>query len=170
MKKNLVLLGMMAVGKTTIGKLVAKKEGLKFIDIDKSIERKFSMKVSEIFRNKGEKFFRKEEKKETLKSLNQINCIIALGGGTFMNKVARNIILKKSVSVWLDVNLITLNKRIKWNKNRPLLFDEIDSKKKITELYNKRKNVYKLANHRIDCNNLSKESIVDEIINFYKNE
>tara|TARA_B100001123_G_C14903589_1_gene864864 strand:- start:218 stop:730 length:513 start_codon:yes stop_codon:yes gene_type:complete len=169
-KKNLVLLGMMAVGKTTIGKLVAKKEGLKFIDTDKSIEKKFAMKISEIFKEKGENFFRTEEKKETLRSLNKVNCVIAIGGGAFMNKIIRNTILKKSVSIWLDVNLITLDKRIKWNKNRPLLSDEKDSKKRITELYNKRKNIYKLADYRISCDNLSKENIVNEIVNFYKNE
>ena len=69
MKKNLVLLGMMAVGKTTLGKIVAKKQKLKFIDIDTSIEKKNVMTIEEIFKKKGEKFFRMEEEKETLKSL-----------------------------------------------------------------------------------------------------
>ena len=69
MKKNLVLLGMMAAGKTTLGKIVAKKQKLKFIDIDKSIEKKNVMTIEEIFKKKGEKFFRMEEEKETLKSL-----------------------------------------------------------------------------------------------------
>ena len=58
MKKNLVLLGMMGVGKTTLGKIVAKKQGLRFIDTDKSIEKNNSMKISEIFEKRGEKFFR----------------------------------------------------------------------------------------------------------------
>ena len=69
MRKNLVLLGMMGVGKTTIGKIVAKKQGLVFVDTDTNIEKKCSMKISEIFRKKGEKFFRIEEEKEVLKSL-----------------------------------------------------------------------------------------------------
>ena len=69
MKKNLVLLGMMGVGKTTVGKIVAKKQGLEFIDTDVNIEKKCSMKILEIFRKKGEKFFRSEEEKEVLKSL-----------------------------------------------------------------------------------------------------
>ena len=67
MKKNLVLLGMMAVGKTTLGKIVAKKQDLKFIDIDASIEKKNSMTIKEIFKKKGEKFFRDLEEKEVLK-------------------------------------------------------------------------------------------------------
>ncbi len=69
MKKNLVLLGMMAVGKTTLGKIVAKIQGLEFIDIDTNIEKRNSMSINEIFNKKGEKFFRTEEEKEVLNSL-----------------------------------------------------------------------------------------------------
>ena len=69
MKKNLVLLGMMGVGKTTVGKIVAKKQGLEFVDTDTNIEEKCSMKISEIFKKKGEIFFRTEEEQEVLKSL-----------------------------------------------------------------------------------------------------
>tara|TARA_B100000315_G_scaffold31587_1_gene26675 strand:+ start:179 stop:412 length:234 start_codon:yes stop_codon:yes gene_type:complete len=68
-KKNLVLLGMMAVGKTTLGKIVAKIQGLEFIDIDTNIEKRNSMSINEIFNKKGEKFFRTEEEKEVLNSL-----------------------------------------------------------------------------------------------------
>ena len=121
MKKNLVLLGMMAVGKTTLGKIVAKKQELKFIDIDASIEKKNFMTIKEIFKKKGEKFFRMEEEKETLKSLKKNNCIIALGGGAFMNKTIRGNILKNAISIWLNVDIKTLNKRVKWNQKRPLL-------------------------------------------------
>ena len=121
MKKNLVLLGMMGVGKTTVGKIVAKKQGLEFIDTDKNIEESCSMKISEIFKQKGENFFRIEEKKEVLKSLKKKNCVIALGGGAFINVDIRKDVLKNAISIWLDIDLKTLNKRIKWNKNRPLL-------------------------------------------------
>ena len=69
MKKNLVLLGMMAVGKTTLGKIVAKIQRLKFIDIDANIEKKNSMSINKIFNKKGEEFFRTEEEKEVLNSL-----------------------------------------------------------------------------------------------------
>ena len=69
MRKNLVLLGMMGVGKTTLGKIVAKKAGLKFIDTDANIEENCLMKISEIFKKKGEEFFRLQEEKEVLGSL-----------------------------------------------------------------------------------------------------
>ena len=167
MKKNLVLLGMMAVGKTTLGKIVAKKQELKFIDIDASIEKKNSMTIKEIFKKKGEKFFRMEEENEILKSLEKNNCVIALGGGAFMNKTARENILKNAISIWLRVDIKILNQRIKWNRKRPLLKEE-NNQKKITELYAERKNIYKLANHQIACDNLSKKNIAEKIIALYE--
>ena len=167
MKKNLVLLGMMAVGKTTLGKIVAKKQKLKFIDIDASIEKKNSMTIKEIFKKKGEKFFRMEEEKEVLKSLEKNNCVIALGGGAFMNKTVRENILKNAISIWLNVDIKTLNQRIKWNQKRPLLKEE-NNQKKITELYAERKNIYKLANHQIACDKLSKKNIAEKIIALYE--
>ena len=167
MKKNLVLLGMMAVGKTTLGKIVAKKQELKFIDIDASIEKKNSMTIKEIFKKKGEKFFRMEEENEILKSLEKNNCVIALGGGAFMNKTVRKNILKNAISIWLSVDIKTLNQRIKWNRKRPLLKEE-NNQKKITELYAERKNIYKLANHQIACDKLSKENIAKKIIALYE--
>ena len=94
MKKNLILLGMMAVGKTTVGKIVAKKQKLAFVDIDKLIEKENLMTISEIFKKKGEKFFRMEEEKEVLKFSNKSDHVIALGGGAFMNKTIRNYVLK----------------------------------------------------------------------------
>ena len=169
MKKNLVLLGMMAVGKSTLGKIVAKKQDLIFIDTDLNIEKKCAMKISEIFKNKGEKFFRILEEREVLESLKKSKCVIALGGGAFMKKTIRDRILKDSVSIWLDVNLKTLNKRVNWNKKRPLINEE-DSQMKINQLYAERKNIYKMANYRINCNNLSKEDIANKIITFYEKQ
>ena len=85
-----------------------------------------------------------------------------------MDKVVRNNILKNAVSVWLDVNLITLNKRVKWNKKRPLL-DTKNTQKKLDELYFNRKTIYKLANYKINCDNLTKDIIAKKIISFYEN-
>jgi len=162
-------LGMMGVGKSTLGKIVAKKQGLVFIDTDLNIERKYSMKIPEIFNKKGEKFFRQQEEKEVLKSLNKNECVIALGGGAFMEKKVRDKILKNSVSIWLDINLKTLNRRVKWNKKRPLLHGE-NTKAVINKLYAQRKNIYNLAKYKINCNDLSKESIIKKIIVFYEKQ
>ena len=169
MKKNLVLLGMMGVGKTTLGKIVAKKVGLKFIDTDANIEKSCAMKISEIFKEKGEKYFRLEESKEVLKSLKESNTVIALGGGAFLNKTIRNNVLKNAISIWLDADLKELYKRTKWNHKRPLL-DQEDNKEKIQKLYNERKNIYKLANHKIICKRMNKNSIAKKIISFYEKQ
>ena len=166
-RKNLVLLGMMGAGKTALGKIVAKKQKLEFIDVDRAIEKKNLMTINEIFKKKGEEFFRKEEEIEVLKSLKKDKCLVALGGGAFMNKNIRENVLNNTVSVWLEVDLKTLSKRISFNNKRPLL-KEVDKKKEIKEIYNKRKNIYKLANHKISCGKLDKEAIVNKIIKLYE--
>ena len=167
MKKNLVLLGMMGVGKTTLGKLVAKNQGLEFIDTDANIENKNSMTINEIFEQKGENFFRLEEKKEILNLLSKQDCVIALGGGAFMDKTIRESVLKNAISVWLDIDLKILNQRLKWNQKRPLL-KKYNNQKKLNELYEQRKNVYQLANHKIVCDKLNIEDIVNRIIRLYE--
>ena len=167
MKKNLVLLGMMGVGKTTLGKIVAEKQKMKFVDIDLNIEKKNSMKIKEIFEKKGEDFFRLEEQEEVIESMKKSDCVIALGGGAFINKTIRENILKNGISVWLDVDVSILNKRVMWNKKRPLL-NEKNNLKKLNELYSKRKKIYKLSNYKIVCKNQSKEDIAKEIISIYE--
>ena len=167
MKKNLILLGMMGVGKTTLGKLVAKNQGLEFIDTDANIENKNSMTINEIFEQKGENFFRLEEKKEILNLLSKQDCVIALGGGAFMDKTIRESVLKNAISVWLDIDLKILNQRLKWNQKRPLL-KKYNNQKKLNELYEQRKNIYQLANHKIVCDKLNKENIANRIIRLYE--
>ena len=167
MKKNLVLLGMMGVGKTTLGKIVAEKQKINFVDIDLNIEKKNSMKIKEIFEKKGEDFFRLEEQEEVIESMKKSDCVIALGGGAFINKTIRENILKNGISVWLDVDVSILNKRVMWNKKRPLL-NEKNNLKKLNELYSKRKKIYKLSNYKIVCKNQSKEDIAKEIISIYE--
>ena len=167
MKKTLILLGMMGAGKSTLGKIVAKKQGLKFIDTDRNVEKNNGMKIDEIFNKKGEKFFREEEEKVVMESMQNENCVIALGGGAFINKTIRDHVLKKSISIWLDADLKILRERIRLNKKRPLLNVKND-KLKLSQLYNERKDIYKLADHKIDCSKLTKIDIVKKIIDFYE--
>jgi shikimate kinase len=166
-KKNLVLLGMMTVGKTTLGKIVAKNLGLSFIDTDKHIEKKNSMSVKEIFEKKGEKFFRLEEKREINKILKKNEYVISLGGGAFIDKSLRNNVLRNSISIWLDLNIKILSRRSKWNKKRPLL-KKTNNFEIIRDIYEKRKNIYKMANHKILCDNLTKKSIASMIEAIYE--
>ena len=169
MKKNLVLLGMMAVGKSTLGKIVAKKLKLQFIDTDKNVENNNTMKIKDIFEKKGEKFFRTEEEKEVLKSLKKENCIIALGGGAFLNNKIRDNILKNSTSIWLDVDIKTLEKRVKWNERRPLL-KKNNNYKMIKKIYEERKKIYKLAKYKIKCDKMNKSDLIKKIILLYEQQ
>ena len=166
MKKNLVLLGMMGVGKTTLGKMLANKYKYNFIDIDSKIEKKNLMSINDIFEKKGESFFRTEEEKITLNSLDEKNCIIALGGGAFTNEKIRKKVLNLSISIWLNADIGLISKRLKMSAKRPLLKNE-NVKKKLDELYAKRKNIYNLANYKVDCDKLSMNEIVKKIMTIY---
>ena len=165
--KNIVFLGMMGSGKTSIGFLVSRKLKLDFFDIDKQIEKKLEMKISNIFNNKGERFFRSYEEKITLDILKKKNIVIALGGGAFMNKNIRNEILKNHVSFWLKLRSDILIKRIKNSTKRPLAINSsnIDLKNMIKD----RSKFYSKALFDIDCNNKPKSEIVNKIINIYEN-
>tara|TARA_B100000767_G_C19448240_1_gene402891 strand:- start:59 stop:574 length:516 start_codon:yes stop_codon:yes gene_type:complete len=167
LKKNLVLTGMMGVGKTTIGKALSEKLKIKLVDVDKIIEYQESTTINRIFEKKGEAYFRKLEKITTLKQLENSNCIIALGGGAFIDKDIRDLILRKSMSFWLDVDLKLLLRRFVNSKKRPLL-NNVDLEKKLNDIYNKRKDVYNTANYKINCNSLTKFAVVRKIVKIYE--
>ena len=167
MEKNLTLTGMMGVGKTTIGKRLAKKLNYAFVDIDKIIEKQEGESISSIFKSKGENYFRKIEIKQTIKELKKDNSVISLGGGAFLNSSIRQYSKKNSVSFWLDVPIETLLKRLKKSKNRPVLGKErTDSS--IKKIYFIRKKFYNKANHRIKCKTLTLKQIIEKILNFYE--
>ena len=165
-KKNLVLLGMMGAGKSTIGSMISNRLNLNFIDIDKLIEKETNMKISEIFEKKGEIFFRNIEEKITLKSLNLFNKVISLGGGGFINKNIRKEVISKNISFWLEWDSLTLFNRIKNSKKRPVAFSK--KKNELVEIIEKRSKIYAKANFKINCNKLSKNEIVKRICKLYE--
>ena len=112
LNKNLILVGNMAAGKSTIGRLLAKKLNLKFFDTDFIIEKKAKMKISEVFKKKGELYFRNLERKIVLNLLNKNNSVISLGGGAFTETV-RKVSQKDNATIWLNWSLKTLIDRIK---------------------------------------------------------
>ena len=164
--KNIVLLGMMGSGKSTIGYLLSNKINSDFYYIDKIIEEEEGLKITEIFENKGENYFRKIEEKICLKILKFNKKIISLGGGSFLNNKIREEIQNNHVSFWLNWNTSTIIRRIKKNKNRPILKGM--SENEINKLIIKRKKIYEKAHLKINCENLSKNEIINKIIKLYE--
>ncbi len=167
MKKSLVLTGMMGVGKSTLGKVLSLKLNSKFVDVDKLIEKREKMSIQNIFKTKDEKYFREIEEKITLEVLDTFPAVIALGGGAFINKNIRDKVLKKSISFWLDSNINTLLKRMSNKKKRPLL-NKDSPKTELIKLYAKRKDAYKMADHKIDCSKYTKNEIIKQILKVYE--
>ena len=121
MTKNLVLTGMMGVGKSTIGKSLAKRLSYNFLDMDRLIEDREGCSINIIFKNKGENYFRKIETSLSLQELKKNNTIISLGGGAFLNNSIRKAVKDTSVSFWLDVSINELVKRLN-QKKKTILF------------------------------------------------
>ena len=167
-KKNIVLIGMMAAGKTTIGFKLAKKLNYNFFDIDVEIEKSENEKIANIFQNKGESYFRKIEEKIALVFLEKNNCVISLGGGAFLNENIRKKIKKNSYSFWLNWKVKTILDRISKNKKRPLALKL--NNKDLANLYRKRVKFYKLSDFKIDCENKNKNEILKNIFKIIVNE
>ena len=165
-KKNLVFLGMMGSGKSSIGFLVSKKLNLKFVDIDNIIEDETGMKIYNIFEKKGEKYFRELEEKITLKVLKTNTNVISLGGGGFINDKIRREVLKNHFSFWLNWDSNTLLERTRNSNKRPVLFKLTDLE--ITSLIKKRLKIYSKAEFKINCNKLTKTEIVKKITKIYE--
>ena len=157
---------MMGSGKTTIGKSLSQKLEMGFADVDAIIEKKVGLSISEIFQNQGEKAFRDVEEIESKKILKKTNLIIALGGGAFINENIRNETKKNSVSVWLDLDVKILYKRVKESKKRPLLKNS--SEEELIKIYNLRKKIYSLADFKVQCGSKNKEQIINEVLQIYE--
>ena len=166
LNKNLILIGMMASGKSTIGRLLARKLNLKFFVTDFIIEKKAKMKIVEIFQKKGESYFRNLEKKIIFNLLNKNNCVISLGGGAFINEAVRKVAQKDNTTIWLNWSLKTLIDRIKKNNKRPVASNLSNNELKDLLIY--RSKIYSKANYKIDCENMQKTEIVNKIIQLLK--
>ncbi len=157
----------MGVGKSTIGKILAKKLNYNFIDVDKLIEEKEGLSINLIFKNKSESYFRNLENEITLLELKKSNSVISLGGGAFINNSIRKSAKKLSTSFWLDVPIDVLIRRLKKSKQRPLLFKK-NTAETIKKIYFDRKKIYNEADHRIKCNSLRSKEIVERILYLYE--
>ncbi len=167
-KENIVFLGMMGSGKTSIGLLVSKKLKLQFFDIDKCIEEQQKMKILDIFKEKGELFFRTLEEKITIDILQKKRIVVALGGGAFLNKNIRNEVLNNHFSFWLKWDNKILIDRIINSPQRPIAYNA--SYEELDKLIKNRSSSYSLADKKVNCNNLTKTQIVSKIMKLYENK
>ncbi len=171
-KNNIVLLGMTGVGKTTIGKILSQSTKFDFIDIDFEIEKAANMKISDFFARYGEKEFRKIEKKILIRNfLNKNNTVISTGAGILGDKEIIKFVKDESISIFLDINLNTLTKRLKKNfRNRPMLAS-VNLEKTLKQMYKDRIEKYNNADIKILVDGLSINQIVSKIIeklNYYE--
>ena len=163
-KNNIFLVGLMGSGKTTIGKLIAKKLRYKFIDTDLLMEEKTGVKVPLIFEYEGEEGFRKREAKILSEVLRLDNIILATGGGIVLSDNNRQQLKERGNVIYLNAEINELAKRLSNDKNRPLL-QNTDIKEKLKELMGHRSFLYEsIADSIIQTKNKRAPDIANEII------
>ena len=161
--RSVVLVGMMGAGKTSVGKRLAAKLGLPFVDADAEIEAGAQLTISEIFERFGELYFREGERKVIARLLNGGPLVLATGGGAFMNATTRQNIAKYGVSIWLKPSFDILLARVRKKSNRPLL-KTADPEQTLRRLLEERTPTYALADLTIESLDGSHDTVVDAIL------
>ena len=159
----IVLIGMMGVGKSTVGRRLALRLGLPFVDADEAIENAAGMTIAEIFEKYGEAGFRDGERRVIARLLDEGPRVIATGGGAFMNDETRALILEKAVAIWLDADIDILVERVSRRDSRPLLKGK-NPRQVLLELAEVRNPVYAQAPLHIRSGDGPHEQTVDRIM------
>jgi shikimate kinase len=161
--RTIVLVGMMGAGKSSIGRKLAARLGIPFVDADAEIEAAADMTIPEIFASKGEAYFRDGEKRVIARLLESGPQVLATGGGAFMNADTRALIGVKGVSVWLKAEFEVLMRRIKRRADRPLLRTD-NPAETLKRLMSERYPAYAQADVTIQSRDVPHETIVSEIL------
>ena len=156
-RRSIVLVGMMGAGKSSVGRRLAARLGIRFVDADAEIESAAGMTVAEIFAKHGEPDFRAGEKRVIARLLDNGPQVLATGGGSIMDQNTRDLIHIKGISVWLKADLDVLMKRTRRRNDRPLA-------EKIQDLLPLREPVYALSDIVVQSRDEPHDIIVDEII------
>lgn len=170
--KHVVLIGMMGVGKTTIGRLVAERLQWPFIDSDALIEQAEGKPISEIFAEKGEPYFRQRELEVIRKVVNDSTpVVLSIGGGAFMNPVVRFLLKEMTATFYLQAGVETLIQRIGSVATRPLLSQgrhgEMPLEQRLRTLLQEREPTYSLANYLIETDGLTSTQITEAITGYH---
>ena len=161
--RPIVLVGLMGAGKTTVGRRLARRLGLAFVDSDEEIERAADHSVGEIFARFGEENFRDGERRVIARLIKGAPKVIATGGGAFVNPQTRALILERCVAVWIDADLDTLAERVSRRDTRPLLKDR-EPLLVLRDLAEKRSPVYAQAHVHVRSLPAPHERAVDAIV------
>src|SRR5215475_218425 len=161
--RAIVLVGMMGAGKSSIGRRLAQRLDIPFVDADGEIEIAAGMSIEDIFATRGEPEFRSGEARVISRLLEGGAQVVATGGGAFMNTDTRAAIKAKGISVWLKADFDVLMRRIKRRNDRPLLKTD-DPEAKLRELIDLRYPTYALADLTVQSRDVVHEKIVDELI------
>lgn len=159
----IVLVGLMGAGKTTVGRRLAEKLGLVFVDADHEIEIAAGLTIPEIFARHGETYFRDGERKVIARLLENGAQVLATGGGAYMNADTRNAIRSHGISIWLRADFDLLMRRVRRRSNRPLLQND-DPEGVMRKLIAERYPVYAEADITVDSRDVAHTSIVNTII------
>ncbi len=161
--RSVVLVGMMGAGKSSIGRRLALRLGIPFVDADVEIEKAAGMTINDIFAVRGEAEFRAGEARVILRLLESGPQVLATGGGAFTNPDTRIAIGAKGISIWLKAEFDVLMKRIRRRHDRPLLKTD-DPSATLRKLIEERDPVYALADLTVQSREVMHEKIVDEIV------
>jgi len=162
-RRSIVLVGMMGAGKSSIGRRLAQRLGLSFVDADAEIEAAAGMTIAEIFARDGESYFRSGEARVIARLLDQGPQVLATGGGAFMNGETRASIRQKGISVWLKADFEVLMRRVKRRSgDRPML--QGDPAERVRHLMDERYPVYAEADTLVMSRDVPHETIVNEIV------
>jgi len=162
-EKPIALIGMMGAGKSTVGRRLAKRLDLPFVDADEEIEAAAGLTIAEIFERYGEAHFRDGERRVLARLIEGPPRVIAAGGGAFMDPGTRSLMLARCISIWLDVEVEILAERVGRRDHRPLLKDQ-DPLIRLRELAAVRNPVYAEAHIAIRSGGLAHDKTVDRII------
>ncbi|MGD0561555.1 MAG: 3-dehydroquinate synthase [Roseiarcus sp.] len=161
--RSIVLVGMMGAGKTSVGKRLAQRLGLPFVDADAEIEAGAQMTIPEIFERFGEAYFREGERRVIARLLVDGPKVVATGGGAFLNEATRQRIGQSGVSIWLKPDFEVLLRRVRKRSNRPLL-RTADPEATLRRLLDERSPTYALADMTIESHDGPHDSVVDAIL------
>lgn len=164
LKKTVVMVGMMGAGKTAVGRALAARLGVPFLDSDAEIEAAANMTIPEIFQRDGETFFRRKESQVIARLLDEQRCVLSTGGGAFLAEANRRMISDRGVSVWLKADLDVLWNRVRHKETRPLL-QTPDPRATLSGLYEARVPIYAGADLTVQSDgHAAIEDMVDRVI------